>query len=81
MTKWRNTTCTAYMEWAYTLFRTIDSHQDTEVLMDGKKSDVGSNAYTGLTYDKRINEAAKAATDNTVWLCRFPLLNGTLIYM
>ena len=43
----------------YPYFRTIDSHQDTEVLMDGKKVLMfGSNAYTGLTYDKRIIEAA-----------------------
>jgi 8-amino-7-oxononanoate synthase len=33
----------------YPYFRTIDSHQDTEVLMDGKKVLMfGSNAYTGL---------------------------------
>jgi 8-amino-7-oxononanoate synthase len=43
----------------YPYFRTIDSHQDTEVLMDGKKVLMfGSNAYTGLTYDKRIIEAS-----------------------
>lgn len=64
----------------YPYFRTIDSHQDTEVLMSGKKVLMfGSNAYTGLTYDKRIIEAAKAATDKYGTGCagsRF--LNGTL---
>ena len=38
----------------YPYFRTIDSHQDTEVMMDGRKVLMfGSNAYMGLTYDKR----------------------------
>lgn len=64
----------------YPYFRTIDSHQDTEVLMSGRKVLMfGSNAYTGLTYDKRIIEAAKAATDKYGTGCagsRF--LNGTL---
>ena len=37
----------------YPYFRTIDSHQDTEVMMDGRKVLMfGSNAYMGLTYDK-----------------------------
>ena len=64
----------------YPYFRTIDSHQDTEVLMDGKKVLMfGSNAYTGLTYDKRIIEAAKAATDKYGTGCAGSrLLNGTL---
>ena len=36
----------------YPYFRTINSHQDTEVMMDGKKVLMfGSNAYMGLTYD------------------------------
>lgn len=64
----------------YPYFRTINSHQDTEVLMDGKKVLMfGSNAYTGLTYDQRIIDAAKAATDQYGTGCagsRF--LNGTL---
>ena len=39
----------------------------------------GSNAYTGLTYDKRIIEAAKAATDKYGTGCAGSrLLNGTL---
>ena len=64
----------------YPYFRTIDSHQGTEVLMDGKKVLMfGSNAYTGLTYDKRIIEAAKAATDKYGTGCAGSrLLNGTL---
>lgn len=64
----------------YPYFRTIDSHQDTEVMMDGKKVLMfGSNAYMGLTYDQRIIDAAKAATDKYGTGCagsRF--LNGTL---
>ena len=43
----------------YPYFRTINSHQDTEVMMDGKKVLMfGSNAYMGLTYDKRIIDAS-----------------------
>ena len=45
----------------YPYFRTINSHQDTEVTMDGKKVLMfGSNAYMGLTYDKRIIDASIA---------------------
>ena len=53
-----------YMErGVYPYFREIDSHQDTEVIMDGKKVLMfGSNSYMGLTYDERIIEAAIAAT-------------------
>ena len=64
----------------YPYFREIDSHQDTEVMMDGKKVLMfGSNAYMGLTYDKRIIDAAIAATEKYGTGCagsRF--LNGTL---
>ena len=64
----------------YPYFREIDSAQDTEVLMDGKKVLMfGSNSYMGLTYDKRIIEAAIAATRKYGTGCagsRF--LNGTL---
>ena len=64
----------------YPYFREIDSHQDTEVMMDGKKVLMfGSNAYLGLTYDKRIIDAAIAATEKYGTGCagsRF--LNGTL---
>ena len=48
----------------YPYFRTINSHQDTEVTMDGKKVLMfGSNAYLGLTYDIRIIDASFAATE------------------
>ena len=64
----------------YPYFRTINSHQDTEVEMDGKKILMfGSNAYLGLTYDRRIMDAAIAATEKYGTGCagsRF--LNGTL---
>lgn len=64
----------------YPYFRTIDSHQDTEVLMDGKKVLMfGSNAYLGLTYDKRIVDAAVEATIKYGTGCAGSrLLNGTL---
>ncbi len=64
----------------YPYFREIDSHQDTEVTMDGKKVLMfGSNSYMGLTYDKRILEAATKAIQKYGTGCagsRF--LNGTL---
>lgn len=64
----------------YPYFREIDSHQDTEVTMDGKKVLMfGSNSYMGLTYDKRIVDAAIAAVKKYGTGCagsRF--LNGTL---
>ena len=64
----------------YPYFREIDSHQDTEVTMDGKKVLMfGSNSYMGLTYDQRIINAAIEATKKYGTGCagsRF--LNGTL---
>ena len=64
----------------YPYFREIDSHQDTEVTMSGKRVLMfGSNSYMGLTYDQRIVEAAIAATKKYGTGCagsRF--LNGTL---
>ena len=44
-----------YMErGVYPYFREIDSAQDTEVMMDGKKVLMfGSNSYMGLTHDQR----------------------------
>ena len=64
----------------YPYFREIDSAQDTEVMMDGKRVLMfGSNSYMGLTYDKRIVDAAIAATKKYGTGCagsRF--LNGTL---
>lgn len=67
-------------EGVYPYFREIDSHQDTEVLMDGKKVLMfGSNSYMGLTYDQRIIDVAIEATKKYGTGCagsRF--LNGTL---
>ena len=64
----------------YPYFREIDSHQDTEVTMSGKKVLMfGSNSYMGLTYDKRICQAAINAIEKYGTGCagsRF--LNGTL---
>jgi 8-amino-7-oxononanoate synthase len=64
----------------YPYFREITSKQGTEVEMAGHKVLMfGSNAYTGLTGDQRIIDAAKAALDKYGSGCagsRF--LNGTL---
>lgn len=64
----------------YCYFREITGKQGTEVLMDGRKVLMfGSNAYTGLTGDPRVEEAAKKAIDQYGTGCagsRF--LNGTL---
>ena len=64
----------------YPYFRAITSKQGTEVEMEGHKVLMfGSNAYTGLTGDQRVIDAAKAALDKYGSGCagsRF--LNGTL---
>ncbi len=64
----------------YPYFRAITGKQGTEVEMGGHKVLMfGSNAYTGLTGDERIIEAAKKALDKYGTGCagsRF--LNGTL---
>lgn len=64
----------------YPYFRAITSKQGTEVEMAGQKVLMfGSNAYTGLTGDQRIINAAKEALDKYGSGCagsRF--LNGTL---
>ncbi len=64
----------------YPYFREITSKQGTEVEMGGHKVLMfGSNAYTGLTGDERVIEAAKKALDKYGSGCagsRF--LNGTL---
>ncbi len=70
-----------YMEMGvYPYFRAITSKQGTEVEMEGHKVLMfGSNAYTGLTGDQRIIDAAKAALEQYGSGCagsRF--LNGTL---
>ncbi len=64
----------------YPYFRKIESDQDTEVLINGKKVLMfGSNSYLGLTNHPKIKEAAIAATHKYGTGCagsRF--LNGTL---
>lgn len=64
----------------YPYFRAITSKQGTEVEMGGHKVLMfGSNAYTGLTGDQRVIDAAKNALDKYGSGCagsRF--LNGTL---
>lgn len=64
----------------YPYFRSISSGQDTEVILDGKKTLMfGSNSYLGLTNHPKIEEAAKRAISKYGTGCagsRF--LNGTL---
>src|SRR3954462_1631701 len=64
----------------YPYFRPIESGQDTEVMIDGKRVLMfGSNSYLGLTNHPKIKEAAKIAIDKYGTGCagsRF--LNGTL---
>lgn len=64
----------------YAYFRPIQSKQDTEVMIDGKRVLMfGSNSYLGLTIDPRIIEASQKALAKYGTGCagsRF--LNGTL---
>ncbi|MDP2423339.1 MAG: pyridoxal phosphate-dependent aminotransferase family protein [Bacteroidales bacterium] len=64
----------------YPYFRTIESDQDTEVLINGKKVLMfGSNSYLGLTNHPAVKEAAIKAIEKYGTGCagsRF--LNGTL---
>lgn len=64
----------------YPYFRVIESGQDTEVKINGKRMLMfGSNSYLGLTSHPAIKEAAKKAVDKYGSGCagsRF--LNGTL---
>jgi 8-amino-7-oxononanoate synthase len=64
----------------YPFFRPLESDQDTEVVIDGKKVLMfGSNSYLGLTNHEYIKECAKKAIDKYGSGCagsRF--LNGTL---
>ncbi|MEI7522711.1 MAG: pyridoxal phosphate-dependent aminotransferase family protein [Mariniphaga sp.] len=64
----------------YPYFRVIQSDQDTEVVINGKKVLMfGSNSYLGLTCHPKVKEAAKNAIDKYGTGCagsRF--LNGNL---
>src|SRR3954465_15950673 len=64
----------------YPYFRPIESGQDTEVIIDGKRVLMfGSNSYLGLTSHPKIKQASKKAIDKYGTGCagsRF--LNGTL---
>ncbi len=64
----------------YPYYRAIESEQDTEVIMNGKKVLMfGSNSYLGLTSHPKVKEAAIAAIKKYGTGCagsRF--LNGTL---
>jgi 8-amino-7-oxononanoate synthase len=64
----------------YPYFRSIESEQDTEVIIQGKKTLMfGSNSYLGLTGHPKIKEAAIKAIEKYGSGCvgsRF--LNGTL---
>lgn len=67
-------------EQIYPYFHALESRQDTEVIMEGKRRIMlGSNNYLGLTVQPEIIEAAKQALDQYGTGCsgsRF--LNGTL---
>lgn len=64
----------------YPYFRAIESEQDAEVIINGKKTLMfGSNSYLGITGHPKIKEAAKNAIEKYGSGCvgsRF--LNGTL---
>jgi 8-amino-7-oxononanoate synthase len=64
----------------YPYFHMLESGQDTEVIINGKRTImIGSNNYLGMTSEPRVIEAAKKAVDKYGSGCtgsRF--LNGTL---
>lgn len=64
----------------YPYFREIESEQDTEVIINGKKVLMfGSNSYMGLTNHPKVKEAAIEATKKYgTGLAGSPFLNGTL---
>lgn len=64
----------------YPYFRQIESEQDTEVVINGKKVLMfGSNAYLGLTNHPKVVEAAVAATKKYgTGMAGSRFLNGTL---
>jgi 8-amino-7-oxononanoate synthase len=70
----------AQAEEAYCYFRVIDSPQDPEVIVDGRKLVMlGSNNYLGLTNHPKVKEAAVEAVRRFGTGCAGSrLLNGTL---
>lgn len=64
----------------YPYFRAIESEQDPEVIMDGKKVLMfGSNCYSGLVNHPKVKEAAIEAIRKYGTGCAgSPFLNGTL---
>ncbi|MDR3220231.1 MAG: pyridoxal phosphate-dependent aminotransferase family protein [Dysgonamonadaceae bacterium] len=64
----------------YPYFRVIESDQDTEVVINGKKVLMfGSNSYLGLTNHPKVKEAAIAATKKYgTGMAGSRFLNGTL---
>ena len=62
-------------------FRELQSRQDTEVIMEGKRRIMlGSNNYLGLTTDPQIIQKAHEILDEYGTGCSGSrLLNGTLI--
>ncbi len=64
----------------YPYFRVIESDQDTEVVINGKKVLMfGSNAYLGLTNHPKVKEAALEATKKYgTGMAGSRFLNGTL---
>lgn len=64
----------------YPYFRAIESDQDTEVIINGKKVLMfGSNAYLGLTNHPKVVEAAITATQKYgTGMAGSRFLNGTL---
>ena len=64
----------------YPYFRVIESDQDTEVTINGKKVLMfGSNSYLGLTNHPKVKEAAIAATKKYgTGMAGSRFLNGTL---
>jgi 8-amino-7-oxononanoate synthase len=64
----------------YPYFRAIESDQDTEVIINGRKVLMfGSNAYLGLTNHPKVKEAAIAATKKYgTGMAGSRFLNGTL---
>lgn len=64
----------------YPYFHALDSGQDTEVIINGKRTImIGSNNYLGLTSDPRVKKAAELAVQKYGTGCSGSrLLNGTL---